>query len=95
MAESTATTESRAEDPDHREVFVMGYHLDEPRVLQAWDTELESKSFETQCKVYMVDHTAGGTTGLNASNTGGETPALRPEENPRCFKTTPTSPAPS
>ena len=33
MAESTATTESRSEDPDHHDVFVMGYHLDELGVL--------------------------------------------------------------
>ena len=62
---------SRFEDPSRHEVFVSGYHLDEPRVLQAWDTELESESSETQREVYIVDNIVGGTEGPNASNNGG------------------------
>ena len=42
MAGPTLTVESCFEDLGHCEVFVMGYDQDEPRVLQEWDTELES-----------------------------------------------------
>ena len=64
MARSMTTAKSHSNDPGHREVFVMGYHLDEPGVLQAWDTETESGSFETQRKVCMADHAAGALEAL-------------------------------
>ena len=81
MAKSMTIVESHSKDPNHRDVFVMGYHSDEPGVLQAWDTEPESGNSETQREVCMVAHSAKGARGPHASNTGGEPPALRPEGN--------------
>ena len=81
MAESIATAESRSEDLGGRDLFVMGYHLDEPGVLQAWDIESKLGSSETQREVCMTAHSAEGVGGPHASNTSGEPSAMRPGGN--------------
>ena len=81
MTESMATAESCSENLGRREVFVMGYHPDEPGVLQAWDTEPESDSSETQREVCMAEHTTGDIGGPSIPNTDCEPPAIRPEGN--------------
>ena len=48
MAGSTATSKSRYKDPNHCEVFIMGYNPDETGVLQVWDAELEFEGSEAQ-----------------------------------------------
>ena len=80
MAESTATAESRSEDPGRREVFVRGYHPNEPGVLQTWDTEPESESSETQREVCIAEHVAGDAGGPYIPNAGGEPLAIRQRE---------------
>ena len=81
MAKSMATAESRSEDPGRRGVFIMGYHPEEPGVLQAWDTKSESRSSETQSEICMMAHSAEGVEGPDASNASGEPLAFCPEGN--------------
>ena len=78
---STAIAESRFEDPEHCELFIMGYDLDEPSVLRAMDIETEFEDSETECEVCMVNHATGGNRDACASRTEGEPQAIGQEGN--------------